>query len=75
MNAFATRRASVSEPIGPTIDSAQALWAIRELETLVDQLGADSPVAMVFRHARQELVSLMNAEEPSIVLGPFRVAA
>ena len=68
-------RPSTADLASPAIDTAQALWVTRELETLIEQLGYDSPVAMVLHHARREIVSLMAASSDGTVIGPFRVAA
>lgn len=74
MNAIESRLSVVSEPTSPSIDAVQALWAMRELDNMIEQLGGDSPVAMVLRHARREIVSL-TASIPGTILGPLRVAA
>ncbi len=75
MNVIESRLSSTCVPVSPAIDEAQALWAMRELEGIIDQLGSDSPVAMVLRHARREIVSLTTASNTGTVVGPFRVAA
>lgn len=74
MNAIESRLSVVPTPIAPAIDEVQALWAMRELESMIEQLGGDSPVAMVLRHARREIVSLTTATAGTVI-GPFRVAA
>jgi hypothetical protein len=71
-----SRSVLATVPSGPAIDSAQALWATRELNAIIQNLGADSPVAMVLRHAQREIASLTtSAGEQATVIGPFRVAA
>ncbi len=62
-----------SEP--PSIDASEALWAAQELAVLIEKLGEGSPVAMVLRHARREIASLMSAPAEGTVVGPFRIAA
>lgn len=64
-----------SLPSSPTIDGAQALWATRELATMIEQLGLDSPVAMVLRQARREIISLTTSSMPDGIVGPIRDAA
>lgn len=76
MTATQSRPSLSSNPASPAIDFAQALWASRELESMIEHLGIDSPVAIVLRHARREIVSLtMNSASAATVVGPFRVAA
>ena len=61
-------------PQSPAIDVSEARWAADELAVLISRLGADSPVALVLKHARRELASLTQ-EQTARVVGPFRIAA
>lgn len=61
-------------PPVPTIDVSEARWASAEVTALIEQLGPDSPVAMVLRNARRELASLAQSGTATVV-GPFRAAA
>ena len=65
---------SAFTPEAPMIDVAEARWANEELAALIGKLGLDSPVSLVLRQARRELMSLVQSAD-SKVLGPFRVAA
>lgn len=58
----------------PEIDPVETRWAAGELAELLQQVGPDSPAAMVLDNARRELESLIrSAEETPRVVGPFRV--
>jgi hypothetical protein len=70
---FVTNTAAFS-PESPTIDPAEARWANEELSALIAKVGSDSPVSLVLRQARLELMSLVP-NEPAKVVGPFRIAA
>lgn len=74
MNTLTTRLVGDSSSNSPPIDSVQAFWAVRELDLMIDQLGSDSPVALVLQHARREILSLMSSRAGQVV-GPYRVAA
>jgi hypothetical protein len=65
---------SVLVPEVPSIDISEARWAAEELAVMIQKLGPDSPVTLVLRQARRELVSLTQSA-PGTVVGPFRVAA
>jgi len=65
---------SAFSPESPAIDTAEARWANGELEAMIARVGTDSPVSMVLRQARRELMSLMPCQ-PAKIIGPFRVAA
>lgn len=65
---------SVFAPPSPAIDVSEARWAADELAVLISRLGAESPVALVLKHARRELTSLTQ-DQTARVVGPFRIAA
>jgi hypothetical protein len=65
---------SVLIPEVPTIDANEARWAAEELAALIARLGPDSPVAMVLRQARLEVVSLAQSATATVI-GPLRAAA
>lgn len=58
----------------PSIDVSEARWAADELARLMRRLGPDSPVTLVLRQARREVVSLASSPSATVV-GPFRAAA
>ncbi|HEY3788298.1 MAG TPA: hypothetical protein VGL71_05545 [Urbifossiella sp.] len=66
--------ASAFAPEAPSIDAAEARWASEELAALIDKIGADSPVSLVLRQSRRELMSLIHSANGTVV-GPFRIAA
>ncbi len=61
-------------PEMPTIDISEARWAIEYLSLMMEKLGSDSPVAVILRQTRRELVSLAQSSSAT-VLGPYRIAA
>lgn len=61
-------------PEAPTIDVSEARWAADELAALMRQLGPDSPVTLVLRQARREVLSLAGSPSATVV-GPLRMAA
>ena len=65
---------SAFSPEAPLIDASEARWASEELAALIAKLGLDSPVSMVLRQARREIVSLVPTANATVV-GPFRIAA
>jgi len=62
----------------PTINLAEARRVGAELAAMIDGIDPDSPIALVLRNARRELMSLMqSAGGPAsgTVIGPCRIAA
>ncbi|WP_145242644.1 hypothetical protein [Urbifossiella limnaea] len=66
---------SAFAPQSPAIDVSEARWATEELAALIGRLEADSPVALVLKHARREIASLTQQQQPARVVGPLRIAA
>jgi hypothetical protein len=66
--------ASALIPEFPTIDISEARWAIEYLSLMIEKLGPDSPVTLILRQTRRELVSLAQSASAT-VLGPIRIAA
>jgi hypothetical protein len=67
---------SVLAPEAPAIDITEARWAVEYLSLMITRLEPDSPVCMVLKQARRELVSLtQSAAAPGTVIGPLRIAA
>lgn len=65
---------SVLTPELPAIDVTEARWAIEYLGLMIEKLGPDSPVSMVLRQARRELMSLTQSAGTTVI-GPLRIAA
>lgn len=66
---------SAFAPQSPAIDVTEARWAAEELTALIARVEAGSPVALVLNHARREIASLTQQQQPARVVGPFRIAA
>ncbi|MCS7020529.1 MAG: hypothetical protein NZ703_02595 [Gemmataceae bacterium] len=63
-------------PEVPQIDTEEARWAVEYLTLMISRVGADSPVGMILRQARRELLSLLEQSgAATAVVGPLRIAA
>ncbi len=58
----------------PTLDAAEARWAIDALTGLITRVGPDSVAGMILTHAQQELRSVVrSANARGEVVGPLRI--
>lgn len=58
----------------PAIDQVEAEWAVEYLSLMIEKLGPESPLTLILRQTRRELVSLTQ-HSGATVLGPLRIAA
>jgi hypothetical protein len=70
---FVTNSSAVV-PETPAIDHGEAQWAVEYLSLMIDRLDPESPVTLILRQTRRELVSLTQ-HSGATVLGPIRIAA
>jgi hypothetical protein len=61
-------------PEMPTIDISEARWAVEYLSLMIEKLDPESPVTLILRQTRRELVSLAQSASATII-GPIRIAA
>lgn len=61
-------------PEVPTIDISEARWAVEYLTLMIEKLGPESPVTLILRQTRRELVSLTQSASATVI-GPYRIAA
>ncbi len=58
----------------PTIDISEARWAVEYLSLMIEKLDPESPVTLILRQTRRELVSLAQSVSATVI-GPIRIAA
>lgn len=50
-------------PMTLSINSTEAQWAVKEITAILNRIEPDSPIALVLRQTRSELVSLAASAE------------